>query len=294
MHLVGQSLKKAREEKELDIKYISENLNISREFIKKIEEDDFTDDENKVYLLGHIRSYANFLKLDSDLIINNFKMQTSFYDKKIDTELKRPLDENITFSFLNNKEKLISFSKTFSLLSIILISAGFYIFFIRSNDFQPNYSIIPDLPENLESSVEATNMQIDLNNSKNQNLINEANLNKIEMISKDTFNEDYKNLATDSSAIASLPRNSEGLKNNITLKFLQSTWIQVRDIDDNIILSKLMDKNKNYSYKISDNYFLTTGNAGNIIVIINGETRGKVGKKGEVLESFKINSDFYN
>ena len=98
MHLVGQSLKKAREEKELDIKYISENLNISREFIKKIEEDDFTDDENKVYLLGHIRSYANFLKLDSDLIINNFKMQTSFYDKKIDTELKRPLDENITLN----------------------------------------------------------------------------------------------------------------------------------------------------------------------------------------------------
>ena len=84
MHLVGQSLKKAREEKELAIKYISENLNISREFIKKIEKDDFTDDENKVYLLGHIRSYANFLKLvrlkclpqeDQDILLDQDKLQ---------------------------------------------------------------------------------------------------------------------------------------------------------------------------------------------------------------------------
>ena len=52
----------------------------------------------KSYILSQ-SSYANFLKLDSDLIINNFKMQTSFYNKKIETELKRPLDENITFSF---------------------------------------------------------------------------------------------------------------------------------------------------------------------------------------------------
>ena len=37
-----------------------------------------------------------------------------------------------------------------------------------------------------------------------------------------------------------------------------------------------------------------TGNAGNILVLIDGNTRGKVGKKGEVIDSLIINSDFNN
>ena len=37
-----------------------------------------------------------------------------------------------------------------------------------------------------------------------------------------------------------------------------------------------------------------TGNAGNILVLINGNIRGKVGKKGEVIDSLVINSDFNN
>ena len=55
-----------------------------------------------------------------------------------------------------------------------------------------------------------------------------------------------------------------------------------------------MNTNDEYSYSIADNFTLTTGNAGNILVLINGNTRGKVGKKGEVIDSIAINSDFNN
>ena len=47
-------------------------------------------------------------------------------------------------------------------------------------------------------------------------------------------------------------------------------------------------------YSILDNFSLTAGNAGNILVSINGFTRGKVGKKGEIIDSLIINSDFNN
>ena len=55
-----------------------------------------------------------------------------------------------------------------------------------------------------------------------------------------------------------------------------------------------MNKDEEYSYSVADNFSLTTGNAGNILVLINGNTRGKIGKKGEVLDSFVISSDFNN
>ena len=37
----------------------------------------------------------------------------------------------------------------------------------------------------------------------------------------------------------------------ISLKFLDPTWIQLRDNEDNIIISKLMNKGDEYSYDLS-------------------------------------------
>ena len=82
--------------------------------------------------------------------------------------------------------------------------------------------------------------------------------------------------------------------NKITLKFIEPTWIQLRNNQGDIILSSLMYPKDYYSYYVSDNYNVTTGNAGNIVVKIDDITAGKLGRKGEVIESFIINSDFEN
>ena len=55
----------------------------------------------------------------------------------------------------------------------------------------------------------------------------------------------------------------------IILKFLNPTWIQLRDKSDQIVFSRLMNKNDEYIYNTFDNYTLTAGNAGNIIILLN-------------------------
>ena len=55
-----------------------------------------------------------------------------------------------------------------------------------------------------------------------------------------------------------------------------------------------MNKGEEYTYKLNDNYNVTSGNAGNIMVIINGEVRGKVGDYGDVIDSIIIDSNFNN
>ena len=55
-----------------------------------------------------------------------------------------------------------------------------------------------------------------------------------------------------------------------------------------------MNKDEEHLYSVADNFALTTGNAGNILVLINGKARGKVGKSGEVIDSLVISSDFNN
>ena len=79
-----------------------------------------------------------------------------------------------------------------------------------------------------------------------------------------------------------------------TLKILNPTWLQLRDKTDNIVLSKLMEKDEEFSYDLKLNYNITAGNAGNILVLIDDEVRGKIGKYGDILDSFVLYKDFTN
>ena len=55
-----------------------------------------------------------------------------------------------------------------------------------------------------------------------------------------------------------------------------------------------MSQNDEYTYYLNLNYSLTAGNAGNIIVLIDNDIRGKIGDYGEVVDSIVIDSDFNN
>ena len=80
---------------------------------------------------------------------------------------------------------------------------------------------------------------------------------------------------------------------NTYLQYINET-ILVLLKDNNIVLSKLMDTDEEFSYKLKLNYSITAGNAGNILVLIDDEVRGKIGKYGDILDSFVLYKDFTN
>ena len=170
------------------------------------------------------------------------------------------------------------------------MASGFYFIFINQNNFNKNFAITPDIPENLIANIELEEMNIILLQNEKDNQKNENN--KKESLLKINPNKEIKKISS-SSAIASMPdKNSIFNDKIITLKFIDSTWIQLRDKQENIIFSKLMNQDEEYSYNLSKNLNLTAGNAGNIIVAIDGVVKGKVGKLGEVVESLVIDINF--
>ena len=269
MDSIGQKLKKTRKLKNLKISDVSKELRISEEILKNFETDNIQDDINPVFLIGHLRSYCVFLDLDQTEILRQFK-DSQIRTDKLDIEIKRPVDDK-NFLFSN---KLISFAL------IITIFSSFYFLFIEVDKPKREYALIPDLPENYIATIEKANVT-----SSSKIIINEKNEND-NLAKLDTT-------PNSSSAIASVSKNEEN-KSIITLKFLDDTWIQLRDVNDEIILSQLMNKNDEYSYDIDLNYSITSGNAGHIMVLINQKVRGKIGKKGEVVDSFVLNKEFIN
>jgi len=59
------------------------------------------------------------------------------------------------------------------------------------------------------------------------------------------------------------------------------------------ISDKLLHKNEEYMYSKDKRYLITAGNAGNLLISFGGNILGKLGKKGEVVESLEITTDLF-
>ena len=280
MEFIGEYLKDHRIKKKLSLDKVSQELNISKSILEKIEDDNFPDYLSSVYLIGHLRSYSKLLELDDGYVVNNYKLQSSYNKYDNLNEISKPLQGII----------LISIPKSLAVFSTFVVASSFYFMFLKSNNQEPSYAITPDLPENLNYIIEAEEVKISLNkNLDNKNY--SLTINNESNIIQENINFEFNS----SSAVASLPnKKSINLNKKITLKFINSTWIQLRDNNDNIVISKLMNKDDEYSYDLSKNYNLTAGNAGNIIVFFDDIVMGKVGKFGEVIDSLIIDKNFSN
>ena len=261
MKTVGQILLIARNSKNLSISDISIELKISKSIIIDLENDNIKNNPDIIFNIGHLRSYSNFLELDADTIIKKFKDQVSF-DIKEEKKNITPIVENNFFKI----------EKFFAASIILVIFTSFYFLFVNQNDNEINFALIPDIPESLEPIVEKANTF--------DNLSQSSDINKSDLINN-------------SSAIASIEFD-ENITTVATLKMLNPTWLQLRDEENNIVLSKLMDKDEEFSYELKLNYNITAGNAGNILVLIDDEVRGKIGKYGDILDSFVLYKDFTN
>ena len=276
MELVGQIIKRKREIKNLTLKEISKELNVSEEILNDIENNNIKENTDIVFILGHLRSYCSYLGLNQYELLEKFKKE-NISQTKIKIDIERPtIEKNLLFS-----------NKVFSFSLIVIVFLTFYLLFIENDKAVRDYAIISDLPENYISTVEKANLDI----SKKENIISKKENNNIKII--EDFVEIESKLSS-SSAIAASSKIQSNSSVLITLKILEPTWLQLRDINNEIILSQLMNKNEEYSYNSDLNYSITSGNAGHIIVLINQKVRGKIGKKGQVVDSLVLDSNFNN
>ena len=177
----------------------------------------------------------------------------------------------------------------------VAISVTFYFFFINKSNLQHNYAITSAVPEDLKPVIEEYQVELAMSELKEvkRNIIIQKNKSiETEIL----INPENINLDSQISAYALKPTNDiENFGSElITLKAINSTWIQLRNPNNDIVYSKLMKMDEEYNYSIEDNLLITTGNAGDIIVSIGGNVMGKLGKKGEVLDSVNISPDYFS
>ena len=74
---LGQTLQFKRERKKLSLQDVSEKLCIKAIYLKALEDGHYYAFPSRVYGIGFLRSYAKFLGLDADALVNQFNQETA-------------------------------------------------------------------------------------------------------------------------------------------------------------------------------------------------------------------------
>jgi len=100
MDKVVQQLRKAREAKGMELKEVEEITKIRSKYLQALEEEDYGILPGGAYTVGFLRSYARFLDLDSESLVNTFrevtatKLETTFNNNTQETN-RRDGDQSL-------------------------------------------------------------------------------------------------------------------------------------------------------------------------------------------------------
>jgi cytoskeleton protein RodZ len=90
---VGQVLQQAREDFGLDLRSVAESLRIRYPYLSAIEESRYQDLPGPTYALGFVRTYAEFLGLDSGDVVRQFKKEFDGHEQPADLNFPAPVQE---------------------------------------------------------------------------------------------------------------------------------------------------------------------------------------------------------
>lgn len=242
---LGDILANARKKKHLDIEDVSSTLCIKPIYIEALEKAHYYVFPARAYTVGFLRTYAQFLKLDTEEILQLFYQETS------DTK-EEPMDMLVI-----EKKMALPSKKTLAVV-IVLFVAFYMIWYLIAKTYSPQTLIeesLPQIEEKQLSISQPTNEEPVIEDIKNTT-IPEKTQKEIEEVSVDVYTAPVAFVAID------------------------RVWVSIKDSRTNkVLLDKTFIKNEHYIPKVDlKHLILSTGRGGVLDLYIDG-TRNKTFKK---------------
>jgi len=302
---LGQIFVDARLKKGITQEKVSTFLKVKFKIIKDFENGDEIDLPGLAYKIGFVRSYARFLDLDSNFLVDEFKK----------TLKKSSFKEEYKFlSPKSHTSKIFPIGSIVSLIIALFVYSGWY-YSDRQNTNVASYINEKESKEIIDNADNLNYEIIEYNNDNNNNKINnevlfnksqnialqedslifkteskyinkQNNIKNNELINKQTS----KNQVNELSAKANI-RNP---KNEMVLKSSGNSWVEIEDIDGNILLTRLMRPGETYIVPNISGLTINTGNAG-VLSLSHGDMFvPKLGKVGEIISAKPLNINSFS
>ena len=291
---IGQLCLDARVNKGLTQDQASIILKVRVKIIKDFENGDQIDLPGLTYKIGFVRSYARLLELDTDHLVKEFKESLELSSYREEYKFLTPNIES---------KKLLPIGAVLSLFISIIIYTGWY-YSDRSNNInqfsnevlENDNEILPNLVENkyiiIEESFELNKSAL-LDKNKDTVEVKKNVLNtQIEIkTEKVQVNEE---LAFTETNEMSAKANERDPSSEMVLKAIGNSWVEIEDIDGNILMTRLMRPGETYVVPNITGLTFNTGNAGALSL-----SKGKIlvpslGDVGEIIKARPLNIEAFS
>lgn len=280
---IGAMLKEMRQQKGLKLIDVSKKLCIRKCYLEAIEGSNYNEIPAFPYGIGFIRSYANFLGLNSENIVELYKEETTSSKQK-NINVLEPQPE----ATMPNIQHII-----ISLLAIALIYVG-WVFYNQYNETAEEEKAVSYNEENSSDNYADVVVIEDFKNEQTAN-IKEAETQKDAqpdaqiVVSEDVYvekntpktasdnNNPVSETAEDSKDANTEEETAETNENvkleipstGVYIEVLKTTWVEVKDINK-LYLSKVLQPGELYKVPEGEGKILSVGRYDGVNVYING------------------------
>jgi cytoskeleton protein RodZ len=301
---LGQLCLDARVNKSLTQDQASTILKVRVKIIKDFENGNQIDLPGLAYKIGFVRSYARLLELDPDLLVKEFKESLELSSYKEEYKFLTPNIE---------PKKLLPIGAVLSLFISIIIYTGWY-YSDRGNDVKQvsnevleiEDKVLPNLAKNkyiiIEESSELNNTVLS-SITKNSDEIEKNSLKTLIEIKEKTaeFNEEVT--LTDNNKVdliqaetneLSAKANERNPSTEMVLKAIGNSWVEIEDIDGNILMTRLMRPGETYVVPNISGLTFNTGNAGALSLSQGEILVPHLGEVGEIIKARPLNIEAFS
>jgi cytoskeleton protein RodZ len=272
---VGHHFRKIRDRKHYSLEEVSEVLRIGGRYLAAIEEGNAELLPERVYALGFVRAYAQFLGENPTKCVELFKKQILLENKDLNLNLPEALRKSTA---PNKLYLIVSIAIAFSVLLLWLLINSF------SKEKQEALDLTPT-NKTLLQPEKSDSPQTGVKNSSQESFADEAPLlPAAASVETNKINKPAEDLGLKMSHETSLetvvapppkeiversleraPIVKSGMQNkntNIKLMCIEETWVQIKEAQGNIIFVKTMLPGETFDVPQKEGLLLFIGNAG--------------------------------
>ncbi len=255
---VGTMLHDVRTKKKIDLETVAKDLYIKAAYLTAIENSDYENIPADPYGIGFVRSYANYLGLNSTRITQLFKEETDS-DK----------NKNVDYLVLEPQNETTAPNPKYLIISLVMIALGYILWSSFSGSTEPKEEITSttvsqDYPMQIDafeqSDTALTDSETD-SATDQQITVTDAVFVDESAVSA----SDAENNQPEATQVTETPK-----EDIVLLKVKKETWIEVKD-KEKLWLSKVLYAGDEYKVPAGKGKILSFGNTDGVEVVINGK-----------------------
>ena len=259
--MVGEILRKRREETGQDLRDISKILRIRYDYLKAIEDETFERLPEEVYVKGYIREYAELLHIEPETAVNSYVQQISppqIEAKEIPGKETLPEKKKVKIGYI-----LIPLFLIIAVTSILLLRSG------EKPEITQPYSEKRELtsPSAVETKKDnpppAVETKEDLPLSRVPDTKRGSPLTTGEVKKENVLK-------------------TENFRHTLQIFAAEPAWLSVKT-DGKREKELLMKPGETVKLQAKDSFSVRIGNAGGVKVIFDGKEIGKLGERHQVI-----------